>query len=363
MFGNGKKPGKSRSVVGLDIGTASVAATEVRGDSGVVARTAIGELPPGAVNDGEVQNGADLTRALKSLFSENKLSKSVRVGVANQRVVVRTLRLPLIENEEELETAIRFQAQDHIPMPLDQAILDHQVLAKHGGPAAEGAERHMDVLAVAARRDMVTSLLNALYEAGLEPVGIDLSAFGMIRALDNGENGNLSEDPQGAIQTTTLYCHLGDNTNLAVARGNACLFTRVVPFGIEPIARGLAERAGISLDEANEWLLDVGLDEPVDEFGDQQELAASTREALGQGATKLIDELRLSLDFYATQEGAPPIERVLLCGPGLAIQGLPERIETGLGLALEARTPPALSNLDIEDAARLTVSYGLALSE
>ena len=371
MFGNGnKKAGKrqSGSVVGLDIGTASIAATEVRGSSGEVARTAIGELPPGAVNDGEVQNGADLTRALKLLFSENKLSKNVRVGIANQRVVVRTMRLPLIENDEELDTAIRFQAQDHIPMPLDQAILDHQVLAKHGGPAAEGADRHMDVLAVAARRDMVTSLLNALWEAGLEPVGIDLAAFGMIRALDHAEgNGNGNADTalaqDGAIQTTTLYCNLGDNTNLAVARGNTLVFTRVVPFGLEPIAAGLAEREGISLDEANEWLLDVGLDEPLDEFGDQREIATAAREALGQGTTKLIDELRLSLDFYSTQDGAPPVERVLICGAGLAIQGLPERIESGLGLGIEARTPEALSHLDVEDAARLTVSYGLALSE
>jgi len=359
MFGNGKPA----SVVGLDIGTATIAATEVRGDgSGEVARTAIGLLPSGAVQDGEVQNGDELARALKSLFRENKLPKAVRVGIANQRVVVRTLRLPLIEDEDELETAIRFQAQDHIPMPLEQAILDHQVLAKQGGIATEGAERHMDVLAVAARRDMVISLLGALYEAGLQPVGIDLSAFGMIRALGNGDAA-APADAEGMIQTTTLYCHLGDGTNLAVARGDACVFTRIVPFGIEPIAAGLAEREGITLDEANEWLLDVGLDEPIDDFGDERQLAAAAREALGQGATKLIDELRLSLDFYGAQEGAPPIERVLLCGPGVAIHGLPERIESGLGLGIEARTPAALGHLDVEDAARLTVSYGLALEE
>ena len=233
--------------------------------------------------------------------------------------------------------------------------------------AMEGAERHMDVLAVAARRDMVSVLLDALYDAGLQPVGIDLSAFGMIRALGNGDTGAVPgvgpEDAEGALQTTILYCHLGDNTNLAVARGDACLFTRVAPFGIEAIAGGLAEREAIPLDEANEWLLDVGLDEPLDAFDEQGELAAAARDALEQGATKLVDELRMSLDFYAAQEGAPPIERVLLCGPGTTIEGLPERIQSGLGLAIESRTPPALSEFDQEDAARLTLSYGLALAE
>jgi type IV pilus assembly protein PilM len=345
---------KPNSIVGLDVETGSIAATEVKGNgSGDVARTAIAPLEPGVVAEGEVQDGDALSEALKSLFAKNRLGKVVRLGIANQRVVVRTLRLPLIEDEDELETAIRFQAQDHIPMPLDQAVLDHRVVSRGTGP--EG-DRQMEVVAVAARRDMVASLLRALRKAGLRPVGIDLSAFGMIRAL-NGVPVPVAEDE---IKTTTLYCYLGDITNLAVARAGECLFTRVAPFGIETIAARVAEREGMPLDQARDWLLDVGLEESVDSF-DEEKTAGATREALEEGASKLVDELRVSLEFYTAQEGAPTIEQVVVCGPGSTIPGLPERIQTGLGLGIESKSPAALGHLDEEDAARLTVSYGLAL--
>ena len=167
----------------------------------------------------------------------HKLNKTVRVGVANQRVVVRTMQLPLIEDDEELETAVRFRAQEAIPMPLDQAVLDHQVVGKRDG--ADG-NRVMDVLAVAARRDMVAGLLEAVRGAGLEPVGIDLSAFGMIRALKD-RSAPASSEMGELPAATALYCHLGDVTNLAVARGSECVFARVSPFGIETIADRLAE--------------------------------------------------------------------------------------------------------------------------
>jgi type IV pilus assembly protein PilM len=217
----------------------------------------------------------------------------------------------------------------------------------------------MEVLAVAARRDMIVSLLGALRKAGLQPVGIDLSAFGMIRALDAGPALPV-EGQEEQIKTTTLFCNLGDVTNLAVARDGQCLFTRVAPFGMENIAQRVAERDGVALEEARDSLLDVGLEEPIEAF-DGDDSAKATREALEQGASKLVDELRLSLDFYSAQEGASPIEHVVLCGPGSSLPGLPERIQVGLGRGLEVMTPTALKGLDDEDAARLTVSYGLAI--
>jgi type IV pilus assembly protein PilM len=356
MISTSKKP---QSIVGLDIETGSVAATEVRvNGTGEVARTGIAPLAPGVVNEGEVLNAEALSSTLKDLFAQHKLGKSVRLGIANQRVVVRTMQLPLIEDESEIDTAVRFRAQDQIPMPLDQAVLDHRVISRGKGP---DGERQMEVLAVAARRDMVISLLEALRKAGLHPVGIDLSAFGMIRALDVAPPLPV-EAEEGQVQSTTLFCNLGDITNLAVARAGQCLFTRVAPFGIESIAKRVAERDGVPLDDARDLLLDVGLEEPIDSFeGDDS--ARSTRESLEEGASKLIDELRLSLDFYRAQEDAAAIEHVVLCGPGSSIPGLPERIQMGLGLGIEVMTPAALRSFDEEDAARLTVSYGLAIGD
>jgi len=342
------------AVVGLDIEAGSIAASEL--GNGTAGRTAIAPLPKGAFADGEIKDGEALTGALKSLFAESKLGRSVRLGVANQSVVVRTLRLPLIEDETELDTAIRFQADDQIPMPLEQAVLDHRVLRRQAG--AEG-ERQMDVLVVAARRDMISSLLEALLAAGLDPRGIDLSAFGMIRALDPDAGESQQE---GMIGTTTLYCYLGDSTNLVVANGQDCLFTRTSPVGIEGFSDSVAAREGISIDEARDWLLEVGLDEPIDEsFGTDRERAAAVRQEVEEGAAKLLNELRLSLDYYGAQEGAPPIERVIACGLGVAVPGLIEHLRIGLGREIETRTPEGLSHLNDEDAARLTVAYGLAL--
>jgi type IV pilus assembly protein PilM len=347
---------KTPAVVGLDFETGSIAATEVRGNGErTVGRTAIAPLAPGVVTDGEVRDTEQLAGALRELFAHHKLSKSVRLGIANQRVVVRTILLPLIEDPDELDTAVRFRAQDEIPMPLDQAVLDHRVLAKRNGP--EG-DRQMEVLAVAARRDMVISLLEALRKAGLSPVGIDLSAFGMIRALSAGGPA------LGEGAPATLYCHLGDVTNLAVSREGECIFTRVAPYGIEDMAERLSERDGMPMDEARDRLLEVGLEDDLDLFEEGGDASAATaREVLTEGAGKLVDELRMSLDYYGAQEGVPAVERVVICGLGSTLPGLPERIEQGLGLGIVAESPNALSHLDGEDAARLTVSYGLALEE
>jgi type IV pilus assembly protein PilM len=349
---------KTQSIVGLDIETGSIAATEVRNNgSREISRTAIAPLGPGIVNEGEVQDTEALSKALRALFAENKLGKAVRLGIANQRVVVRTMQLPLIEDEGEIDTAVRFRAQDQIPMPLDQAVLDHRVVSRGTGP---DGERQMEVLAVAARRDMVVSLLEAMRKAGLQPVGIDLSAFGMLRALDV-KPALPVDGEEGQVKTTTLFAYLGDITNLAVARDGECLFTRVAPFGVENIAKRVADEQGLDTDDARDSLLDVGLEESIDSF--EEESAAAIRDALEEGASKLVDELRMSLDFYGAQEGASAIEHVVLCGPGSTIPGLPERIQVGLGLGIEVMTPAPLRGLDDEDAARLTVSYGLAIGD
>jgi type IV pilus assembly protein PilM len=371
MFSNSKQ----KSIVGLDVEAGSIAASEVSvNGSTTVSGTGIVRLEPGIFREGEVSDAAALTEALKELFSSHKLGKHVRLGIANQRVAVRTMQLPFIEDEEELATAIRFQAQDHIPMPLEHAVLDYEVVGRSGG---QGADRRMEVVAVAARRDMIETMLTSMREAGLRPVGIDLSAFGMIRALAAGNGsqpGNGApvayEDRVGEdegemppVEPTILYCSLGDVTNLAVARGSSCLFTRISSYGMEGIAQRLAERRGLTLDHARQWLPHVGLDQPLEDVEGDPEAVEAAREALADGAAKLADELRLSLDYYRTQEGAANIEGVVVCGPGSVIPGLSQRLERELGLRFESARPSALSHLDDAAAARLTLSYGLALAE
>jgi type IV pilus assembly protein PilM len=353
---------KEKTTVGLEIEAGSVAAAEVRANGSTqLTKSAIAALPADAYRDGEVTDPGAVSETLRQLFAENKLSKRVRLGIANQRVVVRTLRLPAIDDPKELDAAIRFQAQEQVPMPLDQAVLDHRVVG--GVPASESAGPMIDVVVVAARREMIEASLRPLRDAGLQPVGIDLSAFGLIRAL--GDSGPapepVAEEDRAQVASASLYCNVGDTTNLAVARHRSCLFTRVAPVGLSGIAAELAADTALPPEHARMWLAHVGLTEAPEQISGDPGAVAATRAALEAGASALQGELRLSLDFYAAQEGAVPIDRVILSGPASAIPGFVERIEAGFGLPFERGLPPALAELDAADAARLTLSYGLAL--
>lgn len=389
---------KNKAIVGLDIEAGSIAATEVR-NNGTPQLAGYGVLPleSGIFREGEVADVEGLTEALKQLWSEQKLSKDIRLGIANQRVAVRTLRLPVIEDPDELDTAVRFQAQDQMPMPLDQSVLDWQMIGR--APTHDGTVS-LEVVAVAARRDMVGKMLDAVRGAGLRPKGFDLSAFGMVRALRDGDHSSVSpgdfvtapmppapsyEEPitgagdavnsdvggamdpveEGPVDTTAarLYCNLGDVTNLAVARGSVCLFTRVSPFGMEGIAQKLAERRGLTLEHARQWISHVGLSRPVEEIEGEEETVRAARDCLAEGSSRLVDELRLSLEYYSAQEAALPVEGVIACGPGATIEGLAERLQRELGQRFELGRSDALAHLPEAEAARLTLSFGLALEE
>jgi type IV pilus assembly protein PilM len=354
---------KTGPVVGLDIEAGSIAATEVAvNGSAQVTASAIGPLEPGVFHEGEVLDPDRLASALKSLFAEHKLSKRVRLGIGNQRLVVRTMRLPAIEDPKEMEAAVRFQAQEQVPMPLDQAVLEHQVVG--GVPAEEGGSAQVDVIVVAARREMVASFIEPIRRAGLDPVGVDLAAFGMIRALaGTGTQQDAAAEPADPATGAVLYCSLGDVTNLAVGRGRACLFTRVSHIGFEAMSARLAGTRGLSPEHIAQWLSYVGLEAAVEDLEGDAETVSEVRRILEEGVSSLVDELRLSLDYYGAQEAALRVERIVLCGPGSAIAGVPDQMEARLGIPISVSRPAALGGFDEPAAARLTVPFGLALED
>jgi type IV pilus assembly protein PilM len=350
---------KPNAVAGLDIEAGSIAATEVEVNGEIqVKGSAIASLPPDVFHDGEVLDSEALANSLKALFAEHKISKRVRLGIGNQQVIVRTVRLPAIEDAKEMEAAVRFQAQEQIPMPLDQAVLEHQVVG--GVPGEEGSTPQVDVVVVAARREMIASFLEPVRRAGLEPVGIDLSAFAMIRALADAAV-TAEVEPGQAPTEAVLYCNLGDATNLAVARGRSCLFTRVSHVGLEEISARLGAARGLTAEHAFQWLAYVGLGRPVETIEGDPETVAEARRVLEEGLSTLLDELRLSLDYYGAQEGAVPARTIVLSGAGSAIPGLAQEMEERLGLSIQVVRPRALAGYEDAAAARLALSYGLAL--
>lgn len=243
-------------------------------------------------------------------------------------------------------------------MPLDQAVLEHHVVG--GVPGEDGTAPQIDVVVVAARRDMVASFLDPIRRAGLEPVGVDVAAFGMIRALA-GAGAAAPVEGEPPRPETVLFCNVGDIANLAVARGRACLFTRVSDSGLETLAERLASARGLSYEHAMQWLAYVGLEQPPETIEGDPETVAAARQALEEGISGLVDDLRLSLDYYSAQDAAVPVERIVLSGPGSIIAGFAARVEAGLGLPVLSSRPQALAGFDDASAARLTLPFGLAL--
>ena len=296
----------SGGTVGLDIDGRYLAAAQVEG--GRVVRGASLELPSGLVRDGEVIDRDRLADALKNFVTEAGLPKNVRLGVANQQIVVRVVELPRIEDAKERDAAVRFQAAEAIAMPLDEAVLDHQIAGYTDAP--DGSPR-MQVVLVAARRSMIEAVLEAAKKAGLKPEGIDLDAFALVRTLATASTG--------PDDTARVYCHLGGVSNLAIAVGTACFFTR-----------------------------------PLAAVWDDEDAGA-----------RLADEIRLSIDYYMTQGQAKPVGEVVVSGPGSVDDQLVESLGIHLGLPTTVAAPLGVLDPSAlvggEDPHRLTVAAGLAM--
>lgn len=348
-------------VVGVNIEPGYLVAAQVSLEAGLrVQRAAAVELAPEVVRDGEVVDAAALSAALSTLFDTHKLDRRVRLGIANQRIVVRMLELPPITDAGELETAVRFQAQDELPMPLDSAVIDFEPLGIHEGPSGP----RQRVVLVAARREMVERLLNAAREAGLRPLGIDLSAFALIRALH----------VRGDDDERTAYLSAGGLGNLAVAAGLVCEFTRVLSIGLESIAGDVAERLGVGMADARAMVMRVSLnDTGTDAYpqlgGAGQEPGGETadvaHDVVADGVRRIAVEIRNSLHYHSMHGGELPVTRLVLSGAMTAISGFEEAlrgeldIEVRLANVAEA-SPGAFGNVPRE---RLAIAAGLAVGE
>jgi type IV pilus assembly protein PilM len=287
-------------LVGLDIQPGYVAAVQADVNGSIVLRHASGApLPADTIREGEVLDEGLLSETLREVFRDERLGKRVRIGVANQRTVLRVLELPPVTDRKELDAAVRFQAEDQIPMPLSNAVLDYQSLGEIDTP--NGLRQR--VIVVAAQRDMVEKLLSAVRDAGLRPEGVDLSAFALIRSLYRS-----GAESQGRV----LYLNVGGLTNMAIAEGLVCRFTRVVGGGLEAMAADVAERRGIPLVQARALLAALDLrpaeplfePEPLAPVAEEDHAASAhdDEEAQGEGAGEDDEPL---VDFHEGF-GTPP---------------------------------------------------------
>lgn len=357
--------GRSRTLVGLEIEPGQLIAAQSRVNGHVVVERAAGQpIAPNVVRDGEVIDVPGLSAALEELFDGSGLDKRVRIGIANQRIVMRQIELPPITDPKELRNAVYFQAQDEIPMPIDSVVLDYHAL----GVSDTEAGPRMQVLLVAARRDMVERILLAARQAGLRPEGVDLAAFGMIRAL---------RPLDGPPDEQVLYLSIGGLTNLAIARGSTCQFTRVITTGVEHIVAEVAATAGVPLADARRLISAAGgdavTDAPVVVPANVQGVVATAaadhgevaRTALADGIRRIAAEVRNSLDFHLSSHGDGSVSRAVLTGPALDLPGFDVSLGRELGLTLTRGSVDLASEAASGHVpmSRLAVAAGLSLLE
>jgi type IV pilus assembly protein PilM len=340
---------RTHTLVGLDIDASGIAAASVAVNGRIrVERAATSPLGPGIIRDGEVADVDGLAEALRTLYRENKgLGKRVRVGLANQKIVVRVIDLPYLEDPREIDAVVAFHAQDNLPMPMEHAVIDHQVLET----VSDQTGRGLRVLLVAARREMVERVLSAVHAAGLKPEGVDLAAFAMVRALSQPN----AEDEH------VLYLAVGGLTNLAVARGRTCTFARASGSGIEALAVDLAERCQLTREHSRAWLVHVGLETPIDQIEGHTEIVGEARRVLLDGARRIAADVRSSLEFHRMQDDAGSVARAVLTGSAVAIPGFAAALGSELGIAVEPAVVDGAP--DGIEAGRVTVAAGLAVAE
>ncbi|MEY2565581.1 MAG: hypothetical protein QOE35_110 [Actinomycetota bacterium] len=313
-------------VIGLDIGSFAVRATELDlgGDRPTLLRFGQVTLPPGAVVNGEVENGEAVGAAIRRLWSESGFrSRQVIVGVANQRVIVRQAEVPAMA-EEDMRSALRFEAQELIPIPLDEAILDFQILETIPNPDGEATAR---ILLAAAQRDMVRTHLAAVERGGLTATTVDLVPFALIRALA-GPAEFLPEPNRGSA----LVSIGAGVTNVVVHEEGVPRFVRILLVGGDDITRAIAEELDVDIDLAED------LKRRADESSDD-DLEARTGSIVNQRIGTIVEEIRGSLDFYLAQSDAAPFDRVLLTGGASRTAGLLERLQSALGSSVEMARP------------------------
>ena len=220
-------------LVGLKLGASQIAAAQVVNKGGPkIVRMARMPLERGVVVGGELREPEQLASALKTFFRKNKLPRNcVRLGISNNRIGVRTFEISGISDPKQLANAVRFRAQEALPIPLDEAVLDYRILDDRLG---EDGDRVCRVLLVVAHKELVERYVSACRKAGLKLVGIDLEAFALLRALSDPTQ-TLGED---AAVVCVSIGH--DRSTLAVSDGRLCEFTRVLAWGGSALDAALA---------------------------------------------------------------------------------------------------------------------------
>ncbi len=358
---DGKKDRKAKKLVGLKIGASQIAAAYVANNGAPeLVEVAREPLEPGVVVSGEIRDVEALGDALKRFFDDHKLPKrAVRLGVANNRIGVRIFEIEGVSDPQMLENAIRFRAEEVLPIPLDQAVLDYVVLDEQ---VRDDGTEWRRILLVVAYRDVVERYLQACRRAGLQVVGIDHEAFALLRALEAPEQRSESA---GALVGIAIG---HDRTTIAVSTGVHCEFARVLDWGGSALNVAIARELDRSPTEVEEIKRQLSLANPAPIDGLSDEQAKKVRDAVERALGSFAREVVSSLQFYQAQPGSHGIGEIVMTGGAASMDGLPEAVGELVGVTIRRGDPSRRIKVGpkvelADDAGSLSVAIGLGIED
>jgi type IV pilus assembly protein PilM len=351
---------RAKKLVGLKIGASQIAAAQVVNNGSPELVEVFREpLEPGVVVSGEIRDPDTLGDALKRFFELHKLPKrGVRLGLSNNRIGVRVFDIDGVA-EEQLENAIRFRAEEVLPIPLDQAVLDYVVLGEDVRPDGTQSKR---ILLVVAYRDVVERYLQACRLAGLQVVGIDLEAFALLRSLEPPAE----RDPGAGALVAVAVGH--DRTTIAVSNGVHCEFARVLDWGGWSLNVAVARELDRAPSEVEAIKRQLSFARETSVEGLTTEQVQKTRSGIQRALASFARELVSSLQFYQAQPGALGIGEIVLTGGATHMDGLAEALGEIVGVPIREGDPfkrlKVGSKVALDDQpGSLAVAIGLGIED
>lgn len=359
----------SKAVVGLDIGTSSVKVVQLKssGSQWQLAGMGMAEIPKESleVKNQDAQRSA-LVETIKRVFKESGIkTKKVVTSLSGDSVIIRYVKLPFM-TAEELRGAIPREAEQYIPLNIDQVVLDFQIL----GETQEDGQRKLDVLLVAAKVDVVDQHLLMLKSAGLTPAVIDVDAF----ALQNAYEINRLESNDETVALINIGSSL---TTINILEGNSTRFTRDIPVAGNDFTKEIQKEFNLKFSEAEELKKSHGaISMEEDDFSlstvsQKDDRVLRMSDVMTPVLNKLLGEIRRSFDYYETQSRKKTVERVVLLGGSARLKNVNRFLANKLGIPVEHfsvfRNIETGKNIDAAQLAEkeyhMGISLGLALRQ
>jgi type IV pilus assembly protein PilM len=281
----------------------------------------------------------------------------VRLGIASNRIGVRVIDIVGVEEDKQLANAVQFRAQEALPIPLDEAVLDYQVLDTSVDAEGQTIKR---VLLVVAYRELIDRYVSACRKAGINLTGIDLEAFALLRAL------GAPVDRGGSALVAVSIGH--DRSTFAVSDGRICEFTRVVEWGGSALNVALARAFDSTPSEVEHIKRELSLDGTTAPEGLTPEQTAVALDAVRRQIQSFARELVSSLQFYQNQPGSLGIGEIVLTGGTAQMPGLAQELQALIGVQVRIGDP--LARLKVakkvgqsDQIGSLAVAIGLGIED